>query len=405
MTISAIERTPIEIWRLILHHAIASPLLPFVEDGVLSTHLIETLNLFSATCLHCFIYRDVTQATIERLRLVCRTWADLLRNNTCDFAITDLDSHHYTSKEMNKRARRVDIWSGRMCGPIEYFGDIACPFRHESWNIRWAVEMSAEQYLNNLIPNVNILGLDPLLTSSLRFLVPLSNLVALSLNCGSPPEGVWSMRELTICAPRLTHLDLTHLRENSRLLSENITYFNLLYLRLELFYHEETLSPQNFMNWTFPCLQTLIIRGALDPLCEDFVNTFITRHARGLIGLDIDYHFCDKASLVYTPGHIPSILWDICPEINAFGISSYHIFKNIDFLKEARKNKYSSIQLLIHDYDTEFTPLSKLVGLLQGLVEIWNVSKVIIAEPWNDVSNIQSHAPILLTDLTLSRSH
>jgi hypothetical protein len=337
MTISAVQRTPTEIWRLILHHAIASPLLPYVDEGFLSIHLIEALHLFPASCRHCFIYRDVTQAMIERLRLVCRTWADLLRSNTNDFVITDLDSHHYTSEKANKLARRVNIWTGRLCARIEYFGDIACPFRHKSWNLNWNSKMDDEQYLNKLIPNVSILILDPLLAPFLRFLTPLSNLVALSLNCAPLLEVSWSMEHLLTCIPRLTHLCLKYLSENSRLFSEEVTHFNLLYLHLALDYYPRTFSPQRFMDWSFPSLQTLIIRGLLDPVCDDFINNFMTRHTRSILGLDINYRFHDRSGS-YTPAHIPSTLWDICPNINAFGIDSYYLSKDIDIIHQENIN-------------------------------------------------------------------
>jgi hypothetical protein len=398
MTISPVQRTPTEIWRLILRHAIASPLLPYVDEGVLSTHLVETLHLFTASCRHCFIYRNVTQATIERLRLVCRTWADLLRSNTNDFVITDLDSHHYTSEKANKIARRVNIWTGRVCGRIEYLTNKACPFRHKSWNLDWKLEMDEEQYLNKLIPNVSILILDPLLAPSLRFLTPLSNLVALSLNCAPLLEGSWSMGHLVTCIPRLTHLCLKYLSENSRRLSEEVTHFNLLYLRLAFDHYPRISSPQKFMDWIFPSLQTLIIRGLLDPVCDDFINNFITRHARNIIGLDIDYRFYDRSGS-YTPAHIPSTLWEICPNINAFGIDSYYLSKNIGIMKKERNaDRCPPIQLLIHEFKSSSIHSSELAMVLQDLVGMWKVSNIVIAGPWSTVNNFKPRASDILTE-------
>ncbi|CAG8692993.1 15348_t:CDS:2 [Acaulospora colombiana] len=52
MTESAVQRTPIEVWTLILYHAIATPLLPFVDESHnhLSTSIIQTIDLFSDAC-------------------------------------------------------------------------------------------------------------------------------------------------------------------------------------------------------------------------------------------------------------------------------------------------------------------------------------------------------------------
>ncbi|CAG8521688.1 11563_t:CDS:2 [Acaulospora colombiana] len=72
MTESAVQRTPIEVWTLILHHAIATPLLPFVDEAHkhLSTSVIRTIDLFCWS-ESCDVYkkcRDMENA-IKSLRL------------------------------------------------------------------------------------------------------------------------------------------------------------------------------------------------------------------------------------------------------------------------------------------------------------------------------------------------
>jgi hypothetical protein len=305
MASSASERVPVEIWRLILHHAVASPLLPLTEEGELSTHLIETLHLFSATCRHCFIYRDVTQATIERLRLVCRTWATILREHAHEFALTDLKFGHYPSKQMTKCARRVQIWTKIMCGCSSSPRAMICNFPGDYFLTKWRKEMGNEQFLQTRIPQVKILILDSMPISTLKFLNPLSHLVALSLNYWNRPGMNCSMKEISNYAPRLTHLRLERLNEDARLLEEEFTHYNLRYLSLKILsYIGSAFSPRKIMNWTFPSLETVRIHGDIHLEHKESISKFIIRHEKGLHGLDVLIAYAPPLNNLYGKSHL-----------------------------------------------------------------------------------------------------
>jgi hypothetical protein len=309
MESSSISRTPIEIWQLILQEAIASPLLPLTKEGVLSTDLTENLNIFSTSCEDYRVYRDIVQATIERLRLVCRTWANLLKDSTSYVTLTDLCSHHYPSQQMIKHARRVHLWTNTVCRCQRYIVTELCNFPGNLWTLSWNKEMNDEQFLHSRIPNVKILLLDSLMISTLKFLKPLSNLVALSLHCDPHPDVTWNMKEISIYAPRLTHLHLEYLNEGSRLLVEEFQHNYLRYLSLRID-HESNIrfSYRKTMNWTFPCLETARIHGTVHQESANHITTFISRHLKGLKGLDIGYRIYMTD---YSPGSIPSNLWDL----------------------------------------------------------------------------------------------
>ncbi|PVF95970.1 hypothetical protein CPB86DRAFT_553557 [Serendipita vermifera] len=266
MSLSAVERTPVEVWRLILGCAVATPLRPFTDKGVLSTHLLDNLYIFSPICSIRLMYRK-TQATIERLRLVCQAWANLLQDYASDFGITDLGSRHYTSERTNKRARRINLYRGELCtihSPRPRWN--SCPGYCGILPLPWKEAMEDENFLLSRIPNAFILILDPLLGLSLNFLTPLSNLVALSLRCWTSIELSWSIEELPTCAPRLSHLSLRFLQENSIFLSKKLFHPHLRYLSLEItIYSVNPISHFEAINWTFPSLQTLIIYGLTHP--------------------------------------------------------------------------------------------------------------------------------------------
>lgn len=89
MSHSSIDRVPVEIWEKVLHHATVPPLLPFTEDGALSPSLNDNLLLFDNRCRSFNMYRDQTQVIVERLRLVCRLWAELLRQRAKELCLTN----------------------------------------------------------------------------------------------------------------------------------------------------------------------------------------------------------------------------------------------------------------------------------------------------------------------------
>jgi hypothetical protein len=77
---------PVEVWRLILLDAIASPLLPFSNRTNLRVGIVDCLDLFDTPCDSHKDYRR-HQAMLTNLRLVCHSWATILDDyrNRCSF--------------------------------------------------------------------------------------------------------------------------------------------------------------------------------------------------------------------------------------------------------------------------------------------------------------------------------
>jgi hypothetical protein len=389
MTSSAVERVPIEIWHSILQEAVASPLLPFTEESTLSTDLMDNLKTLSAICKDYRIYWDVTQATVDRLRLVCRTRASILEDHTSDVVISDLTSESYPSGQMKTHARRVHFGNVSICDcdPVETEGLCIFLGNRSTWTVPSKAEMYDDQFLHARIPNVRILLLDSLEICTLNFLSPLSNLVALLLYCEAHPEMSWFMGDLSSYAPRLTHLQLECIETGSHLLTERFRHENLRYLSLTIKPSEGSTSPRKVLDWTFPSLETFRILGQAHEKSMDFMGGFLTRHARNLKGLDIGYHVLSEYN---DAKQVPSDLWSLCPALTQFGIHSHYLSEGIERKVELlRKDRDPSVhpplELLIHEVTSFFgDKSSKLINVLQRLIKSWNISRIIIEEPWND---------------------
>ncbi|CAG8601602.1 2430_t:CDS:10 [Acaulospora colombiana] len=327
MSLSAVERTPVEIWDLILRCAVTMPFLPFTERGVLSAHLADNFNMISSMC------------PIDLMRLDAQT-TNIQAN---------INSTIYSYISVYLAYQPQEASSGR-------------------------VDDDAR------IPRVNVLILGPLTTRSLRALKPHSNLVVLSIGFSPEIPATWSMEELSTCAPRLSHLHLEDVHKNLRLLSNQLVHSNLRYLSLLTTSWGEHDSP---INWTFPSLQTLVIHGKLHRPSHKVINDFISRHGKGLTGLDIGYRLSGEDYL--TLGDLPPTLWDTCPHLSVFGMDAFNIFTDFKFelLRKARdKDNSPSIELLLHKLSEYPQRLYQPTRFLQGLKDRWNVTNFIHPSPW-----------------------
>ncbi|PVF95975.1 hypothetical protein CPB86DRAFT_787535 [Serendipita vermifera] len=273
------------------------------------------------------------------------------------------------------------MWDDGLCDCTGW----PCNFYHQSYRLDWTCQMNQEQSLYSHIPNVEILILDPVMATTLKFLKPLSNLVALSLHAYNFGNDTWPINELVIYATRLTHLNLDWVEEMRSFLSEEFVHTSIRFLSLQIEYSHNRFSPQKILNWAFPSLETFRIRGMLHPENDDYVNDFVSRHIKHLTGLDMEYRLFDGKAGVYIPGHIPSDLWDLCPALTTFGINFLHLSKEVEIYgKERRSHIVSSLELLIHDvFNDIYGSLTERADVLNVVVKRWGINKVIIAEPWD----------------------
>jgi hypothetical protein len=254
MSYSACKRIPIEIWDQILQSATTSLLLPFREDGSLSPHLLDNLLLFDQRCATFKMYSNQTQVTIERLRLVCRVWAQLLEKKVNRFAITNHEGHYYPSEQMASQAIRLDLPPVGSCsrgkGQCKYHAKEQKSAKRSSEDAK----RDQEEYVRSFhvcFPSVRILDLDDFHLMPLSCLGTLVNLKALSIYLDFDSD--FSLNNLLSHVPRLTRLRLNPVTVNSRPLFEPFSHAGLEYLALDIdrsgLVEEEV--PNLVKSWTF----------------------------------------------------------------------------------------------------------------------------------------------------------
>jgi hypothetical protein len=396
MSQSAVERTPSEIWRIILHCAVASPLLPFTENGELSSALIHTLQIFSVDCHSFRIYVDDTQATIVRLRLVCRAWAQLLPPDANACAFTDLSSYSFPSEETVVRARRLVISTGPVPCPVclgseQEWRDCPLTRFQRQWldqETRMKAVQEPHDFLATCSRYLRILVSQRGGLSSLEFVKPLSNLVALNFSCERIEElgNSWSMKDLSAWFPKLSHLQIAAMKRSKHVLLEDVTFPALRCMSLQLWL-DDVFEPRAFKKWNFPSLRTFMIDGYFHQGHDEVICEFLSRHRNQIREIGI-YHSHPSRSREMNVGyeHIRNRVWGICPNVAALGLASFELL-SFDAGQDwqAREIHLPPLTLVVRQIIGFWTNPAQFVDILVELKKRWNIEKVIFSEPWGMV--------------------
>ncbi|PVF91046.1 hypothetical protein CPB86DRAFT_452805 [Serendipita vermifera] len=305
---SAAKRIPIEIWEKIISYATASSLLPFTENGELATSLIDTVDLFPKNCKVFMNYGDDSQGTIERLRLVCRSWASNLQRLVNEFTYTDFMHYHFPSQS---KGYATYLWAGFSPN---------CRIRTECTCtvLPWLYQ---RQMLNGYREEILL----RIHSSSLKILVwevpglgpppgILVNLRALSISKGSN-SSTFSLQQLLSSAPHLSHICFAITRPNAVVLSEEVQAKSLLWLSLEVDLSAVFSYRPKFMSWTLSRLRTLYITGYIHNGNKPQFERFLSQHSSTITELDIshvDYYV--SVTDMFVPVMSLS-LWKICPYV------------------------------------------------------------------------------------------
>ncbi|PVF99651.1 hypothetical protein CPB86DRAFT_872506 [Serendipita vermifera] len=396
MSYSAVERTPPEVWRIILHHAVASPLLPCTENGGLSSALIHTLQLFSVDCHSFRIYVDDTQATIVRLRLVCRAWAQLLPPDANACAFTDLSSYSFPSEETVARARRLIISTGPVPCPVCLGSEQewrSCPLTR--FQRQWLDQETRKKTMNEPYDflatcsrslRVLVSLRDGL--SSLEFVRPLSNLVALNFSCERIEElgNLWSMADLSNWFPKLSHLQITAMKRSTHVLVEKVTFPVLRCLSLQLWL-EDIFESRAFKEWSFPSLRTFMIDGYFHQRHDKVICEFLSRHGNSITEIGI-YHSHPSRSREVNDGNdnIRNRVWTVCPNAVALGIAAFELCSDDATQNwQTREIHLPPLTLVVRHITGFWTSPAQFADVLIELKRKWSIAKVIFSEPWEMV--------------------
>lgn len=375
------ERLPIEIWENIFSYATASSLLPFTENGELASSLIDTMDLFPESCDAFKKYRDDTQVTVECLRLVCRSWACILQRMANEFTYTDLVRYCFPSQSMGYTAY---LWAGGAPNCRTPRNPHSCTCRDPPW--RPQRQGSSEYNEENMLV---------ICSSSLKILVwaveqldpppgILANLRAFSLYTRNI-SSKFSLQQLFSSAPHLSHLHLQITNTNPVILSEEVLATSLLWLSLATDTPLLFLHYPRFMPWVFPRLRTFRITGRITSKYEPGLETFLSRHARTLIELDIDTLKCYRQS--FTSTSVMSLsLWNICPNVETLRLGKKMTAELIEkYAHSGQKVPDVAIPRLTLIVDPAYGMSEAFLETCTLLNKFINLKKVIHSKSWQEV--------------------
>jgi hypothetical protein len=381
--VSVIETIPVEIWERILSFATASALLPFTDDGKLASSLVDTLDLFLFDCRDVMRYQNDTQKTVERLRLVCRAWSNILRLTTSELAHVDMSTIYCPSERAAKYAIRLHL--GLFCICKCRVGEKKRCMIPEQ---RVSSGFDENHLLQLFNPKLRILFWHPRHTEKLDLpMHVLDNVRALSIYASTMPTSL-SLNGIALSAPHLTHLHLLITKDESHILSEVVECRSLTYLCLRICLYDEY-EPQAFIGWTFPKFRTLSMSGTLPIKHQVDLNIFLSRHGNTITGLDTnDFLFLKPFHMDFFPQTGP-YLWNLCPNINTIGIGRSAIKRIRQLLGMLGKLQDVSVPRLTFlvytedDYWSWENALEDIESLI-GIKDAWDLDKVIYAVPWEE---------------------
>jgi hypothetical protein len=412
--VSAVYRTPIEIWTMILYRALATPALPFIDGpyGYLGTDILKNIRLFPSKCA---LYKEfiMMKSTAETFRLVCRTWATILANirYRCIFANYDGTSHPMTTN-IDQCVYRVQISNDNdpddenyecfLCACLFSDGGGPCFFldrphskleQQKNW-----IQVIDDTILTKAFQQVRILDLDNRKLDTKKLISFMPNLRALSL--GFPGIRNNSAQSLAFL-PRnshLTHLKLTTLTWTSfcREFGGISSYLcSLQYLELFLFIGRDgktdKIAPR--VNWSLSTLRNLCIRGILECEVKEEFDTFVSHCGNTVTELIKTCSFEDLPDSLSSDSL--SFLGEF-PHLSLYGTSVDSIMalliSNSQFKAKPSYQPSTCRTLLLEGiiYSLSLEP-ERLIRGLVSLNTSWGFKYIILDDTWDSLQRSDIH--------------
>jgi hypothetical protein len=382
MASSASGRIPIEVWELILGHAIKSPLLPFLEDGTLSFGLIENLDLFSTRCQSFGRYRN----RLLRFRSVCHAWAHILHPimTECAFFYEDLGGR--PSERVSKQTKRLYIGVLPKCSCQQAQGCSLSELTRRKF-----LDLDESTLIDTVSRNLRILTLAKRSPVSVHFVEELSNLLALSIDTELLKDpGLFNMLPTSVA--HISHLQLSI--STTDFLTDNLELPHVRYLILDLQFFPNIFEWRMLLEkWTFRSLRTFTLLGSIEHFYSwtSWIPDFLYRHRERLLELSVVHHRVSNSITRVTSRVAPILkLFNCCPRLTTIGMS-IQVFEWIQTgaLWTARHSP-SRPTILIHDLQYKNGLSKELFHSFHPLKDQWNVEKIVFSVGWDDLGIIRA---------------
>ncbi|KAG8814523.1 hypothetical protein FRC19_001681 [Serendipita sp. 401] len=285
--LSAVHRTPTEIWHEIFTHVLKTWLLPSSHGD----NVFDDISLFSRGCKIRAEHRRV-ESDRRDLRTVCRHWKAIADRFAINLAVTNFE---YICPILEKRlilSQRVDMPTVCIC--------FQCPSR-----IQGHIKVARTQLPGNdattpkplfsspfSLKRVRVISSGPFDSfGRLNYISSAPNLRALGVHVGSL-KGVTTL-------DHLTHLSIHGISGREVLTTINLPRLRCLYLHLALDQANEPTPRKHFDYNIFPKITFLSISGIVLPgIQHDGLRRFIGNHASTLENLILIYSIASTHNIL-----------------------------------------------------------------------------------------------------------
>ncbi|PVF99647.1 hypothetical protein CPB86DRAFT_783533 [Serendipita vermifera] len=389
------HRVPVEVWEIILLEAIKSPLFPFTESGDLPSSFLSTSLVFLPHCSIFCEYRDTTRLTTEQLRLVCRTWADILQPYTVPYALTSLEAFSFPSNWARGRPTTFVSNAHDLCS-CSTMANSTCPlFSAHKKNS----PIDIEDVPVDALLHVRVLILEGRSEASgLDLLHRFPSVRALSLSSYDVKED-WSLSKIFLTANQISHLEITRIHsERDRIVSEDIELPRLRSLSLSFGSHGE--ANQDYLkSWKFPNLHTLHVHGVSSPLFTDQVYRFAARYKDSLKEVIDTRRYRSHYS-----GDMPrASFWSACPNVTTLGIELEKYSRCRKENWESRDASLPLLTLFVFDFHLTWSEPKWNITLFENLRSKLNIEKIVSIYSWEELKRKRSYLLSRLAEKELAR--
>lgn len=399
MSVSAVGKTPTEIWASILSMLLRTPLLP--QDDVT---IAESLAAFSYDCDFDNLQRELCRVSTV-LRLVCRSWDRLVQRIHPTVVIANLNTQYVKSVPIHvlpallikgnpnpklQNAQRLEIWTPFECNcgqecrsalpsrTVERLQKKEIPIGRSSSNpfnpaqdlIRLEV-INAKHYMGIESP-ISLLDRTP-------------NLKVLSW------AGEWTDAFFKTLIRHRIHQNLTHLKisllwDHIHSLGSIVPFPNLRFLHFSILDRgfDATARKSNELgleNWAaFPRLQRLHLRLYINQLQsrKDDLVAFLKAIGTNLSGLIYDVY--GNASIWFEPD-----LWDLLPSLTEFGVADNLITSE----PPPPPSTMKPLNLIYRFSDradeiTDISPENTMVDQFIDVCKQWRTEKMTMLQSWRE---------------------
>jgi hypothetical protein len=386
METSAVQRTPNEIWAMILRRVVVTPLFPFMDDqeDYLHADIIEHIQLFPNGC---DVYRQtiVAEKAWKILRRVCRSWDSIVSNfhQGCIFAHEKGIRYPAVDKRVLEGLERIQIVFDTGKGSCTC-GKTPCFVKDHKYSPLKGQEPRLHDFgdekLKQLFRHIRTMTISDWKIDRKWLIHSMPKLQALNIY---HPHRNWSAPVEPLITLLPDHCNLTHLQLDNVSWNQLYMHFStkrpflqsLHYLALafaEKAYGEPNIEEQK-IEWNSPKLKKLVIRGYINFNEKETFALFLQNCGKTVAEYVVTCSFLGHKYIV------PHIIH--FPHLSVYGASLSYLFSHMSSSSETSdvsSSTTTSLHTLIifEFYDVRRFGPEEFAVKLASFVEFWGFKEI-----------------------------